>query len=299
MIYLGEPVDPLGQYVVVWVFDQDSPGPKYALVDTDACSPDSDCRPVQIPGAPVWSPDGERLIVEQSDGTLLLGDRELEEWQPLGEGRTPFWVDNEIYGHIGMDNVSVFVSGANIDDQRLLLTTDNLAAVLPQNRQRFQLTLQIASTHPEVPDALFVLAAQGLSGDTVLFRVTLPPAEALEVESRIQTPEVSMLFDRVAFTLPQPIQMISPDGRWLAAYASQAGFQLYDLSTGETFPVGVPAGEFSLSQHDWSADTPWVTFVGGQNVELIAPLPGGELYRRVVFHDGLRCSSAAWVNSLP
>lgn len=299
MIYLAEPVDPLGQYAPIWVFDQESPGPNFAVVDTADCLPGSDCQPTELPGAPVWSPNGQRLIVEQNDGTLLLGRRDLTGWEPLGEGRTPFWVNDETYGFIGMDNLSIFLSGLDTDEQRLLLTTEDLAEALPQNQQRFQTTLQIATTRPEVPNTLFVLAAQGFSGDSMLFRVTLPPEEVVTGQGDPLPPAMSLLVNRLAFLLPQPIQMISPDGRWLAAYTSQAGLQLYNLDTGEMFPVGIPSGEFSISQHDWSADSPWVAFVGSQNVELVAPLPDGEIFRRVIFHDGLRCSSAIWVNSLP
>ncbi len=298
IIYLGEPVDPQGQYAQLWVIDDQNPGPGIAFADLTTCAPGADCWLIPLPGAPVWSPDGQLLIVEQDDGSLLLGDRGLADWQPIGEGHAPFWISEELYGFIGLDYSSIYLSRVSTGEQWLLLAAHDLAAAQSRGRQPIPPMIQMVKTHPAAPDTLFVLAAHAEFGYLTLFRVTLPPGEAIE-GAELYSLEMTWLIDGLSFDLPQPIQLLSPDGNWLAAKTAQAGFQLLNLDTGQTYSIGIPGEEFALVQHDWSADSPWIAFVGGENVELIAPLPDGELVRRIVFQDDLLCSSVNWVNSLP
>lgn len=297
LIYLGEPIDPLGEYLTLWIFGPDSAGPVFALLELAECRSGERCSPEGIPGAPRWSPDGEQLLVAHNSGAIMLGDRNLDSWTTIDQGRSPFWLDDDTYGFLSDGNTIVYMSTLGEQERVEILDSEALGALLPRSQQRFSLAIQEVYTHQAVPNTLFVYASYGFSGEAVIFRVGLPADLGQGgLEEGQATLELSLLVDGLLLGVPELVQLISPDGRWLAAGSSPEDFVLYDLEAREPRFVGAPVDSFSLSLHDWSADSPWMAYVGARNVELLAPLPNGEIFRRIILHDDYHCSAAIWID---
>jgi hypothetical protein len=76
----------------------------YYLADLDRCAA-GECRLQRVPGWPLWSPDGRHALFSQSASTrgelqlqLYLADSDGHVIAELGDGQSPFWLDNERYG---------------------------------------------------------------------------------------------------------------------------------------------------------------------------------------------------------
>jgi hypothetical protein len=73
------------------------------LVQANSCQPSGDCTTVFLPGWPIWSPDGRRMIIigmderydRPSDYPVYLADGDGQGLTQLGAAAIPLWVDND------------------------------------------------------------------------------------------------------------------------------------------------------------------------------------------------------------
>jgi hypothetical protein len=184
--------DPDGRRLVTYAFDVETDVVRAFLVDLEDC--DEGCAASSLPGLPTWSPAGNWAIytgddltfpdyaILETNGRYVLIDagRGLQEFPlalgagdaatnsngliSIGEGRSPFWLDDQTLGFIhrsipagqggqpGDDTIYL----ATVDDPtpEPLITIASLAQYLPDDNQSRRLTLGYVAAHPTQPRIL-------------------------------------------------------------------------------------------------------------------------------------------------
>jgi dipeptidyl aminopeptidase/acylaminoacyl peptidase len=223
----------------------------------------------------------------------------------VGEGGSPFWINNEQFGYIrnvpdATHPVSQELVVASVDnlEPEPVVTTAVLTEALPERTGSNPLIMQYAIAHP-TDENLLVLMAASQSYDSHLFQIDR------------QTREIMPLFP-VDLSRGEHSLGFSPDGRFLAATGAIqqdstslvgqnnifGALHLYDLENGELQTILVNTDIFFPSfAFDWSRDGNWLAFTRDSNViGLLAPAYD---YQQMIIHEEGNCTSLAWINPLP
>jgi hypothetical protein len=219
------------------------------------------------------------------------------EWKEIGRGSSPFWLDNQTYGFVGQEGISLATVGE--DDPSLWLTRDLLAQTRPPERPPFSLSFNQVFRHPLQPDHFLLIA--GTTGEKSELFIFGP--ESAEGAWSEREPVIRHLVTLPAWVseIP-PLAGIVETGRpWLVLPFSgeEIDLWLYDLAEEETLLSGQGGYAYSLPQaFDWSGDGVWLARPSRDAVDLIAPgfRVDGRPYRRLLFHDLGSCSTVGWVN---
>lgn len=322
LIALGQ-VSPDGRYLAAYPLnfsEAETEGPTTLFLDLPTCDEDG-CDEYEVPGVPMWSPDGQQALftesfffssaIELPDGRYWLLDNDPEaasapiyrapttslpvtqnQALAIGVGYAPFWVDNERYGFVRLDNgraSSVMLSTVGETEPRTLVNELDLLAALPAEINR-PLTFSISYVLPYPQDRtqLFVIGS-GNRGQGYLFLVD---SETGDVSYRLSLGYLS------THTLG-----FSPDGRYLTTTIireeSDIGMvatflSLHDIAANETqeFLMGL-SQNFPTFLYDWSLDGEWLAVILDQNlVQLIAP---AQNYRELLPHRFGECASIHWM----
>ncbi|HKZ87341.1 MAG TPA: hypothetical protein VJ793_27260 [Anaerolineae bacterium] len=305
-VYATGEIDPSGQYLVVYASrDPFGSATTYHLLDLNNCSP-SGCELRELAGWPTWSPDGSQSLVVlpfTAPDTLIRGDRLGLPVTELGEGQSPFWLDDETYGYIRREpttlitRTSEMIIASSADDvPRLLLDSASLAAMPPGDE--WWHTDSYVTVNPE---------------DTNLLLIT---TYAFDQSSRASSGQASgtvfnLLFDRrsneirrqwqSSFDRTISIVSFSPDGRWLLMdeldrARSMWSIHMYDVKRGDTktFSFALPANSsYAFPTYGWSADGRWLAILSDGVLHLVAP---DHDYQRSALPHSPGCIFAAWVN---
>ena len=239
--------------------------------------------------------------------TLWLRDAQADSAKvvAVGEGRSPFWINNEQFGYIR--NVSdiarpvaqeLVVASADNLELEPLLTTAVLTEALPERTGSNPLIMQYAIAHP-TDENLRLLMAAAQPRDGHLFQINR------------QTQEIASLF-AVDLSRGEHSLGFSPDGRFLAATGTIqqqstgpvfednifGALHVYDLESGELQTILINTDTFFPSfTFDWSMDGNWLAFTRDNNViGLLAPAYD---HQQTIIHEEGNCTSLAWVNPLP
>lgn len=218
--------------------------------------------------------------------------------EPPG-GNLPFWLDAQTYGYVhvaqgfvGEAQQEIFLASTADDVPRLILTTDDLLAAIPEAERPFRLSIRYVLAHPIDPDLLVVMATSRT--ENVLFVVNWQDSL---VETRLRLPPHNYHFFG-----------FSPDGRYFVATGAPEAdstapqdvivYHLHDLARRETHTYVAGSSAFIPTfSFDWSADGEWLALVLNDGViSLVAPDYG---YQHLILHDYGSCSSLAWVNPPP
>lgn len=240
--------------------------------DRDGCGPGSSSTPaLPLVGTPVWSPDGQRTLLQgqvtvnpgtgQIQYELHLADQEGQNPEPVGVGLSPFWLNEDYFGYLRILEegaqelvVAAVQEGASQDGAHYVvadMTAFREAVAASEGTEPRPMTYlgNIQVINASVPQLLILAHSPGpgeaMTNYAFLVTLTEPDSHA----------SVELLLASNAQILPNP----SPDGRWLSvrefdpvAGWENSNFSLINLESGDQQPLGT--GGDSL----WSTDGRWL-----------------------------------------
>ena len=287
--------DPRGEFVTI--FSRSREGEEtYWLLSLPNCDAD-DCDAEEVPGLPIWSPDGSRVAAY--DGELhVSADRRGEEWTTM-DGRIsmvghPAWLGDEA---VAYQWNAVRARSREDGRRRTVVDPGALSALLPEARKQGGVIVDDFHVHPADPNTLFVVAEeQGTA--SMIFRMQRPPDAPSFFDKAPSPDEIDLLWEVDDPSLR--IVDVTLNGRWLMAetFADDPAFLVYDVSRGQQ--VFVSPDNFRVSGGwDIVADERWLVHVRVDFVELVALAEREgdvELYRRIIFPDYDLCTGAVWIS---
>jgi hypothetical protein len=217
----------------------------------------------------------------------------------VGNGWSPFWLDNETYGFLrpqtvndgGMLRSETHLVAAVTDDDRVRLLADynELLDAIPAEQRPESLTLNYAMTSPQADGRIYLVGMDVSSGDLYLLIYDTATDETV----------LAQTFSGLLVAYP-PIRF-SPDGRWLTLNArlrdeTRSLFLLYNIDSGAGQIYYFPLHEkLVLPQWlpHWTVDGRWLLLTQGDHLALFAP--DFSYQTRLYYKDGLRCQAAVWV----
>ncbi len=276
--------DPLGQQLVVRL---GIVRPNFAILDLNRCG-SSGCTWSVRPNLPIWSPDGSHTLMQaRSDATLLLGDREARTLTEIGDGISPFWLNDSTYGYLVFEQfgpLSEIVTAAITDSTpHSLLKLDDLMKDRPDAGQG---SYALWYYPPDPRWLLIEVIAFGGGGDGsdfFLLNLRSRDVSRLPLDGKIAHHE------------------FSPGGRWLAVATlapNNAGWSLhvFDVEkqteplTSDSMSASPP---FPFPFLDWSLDGQWLLSLNGGILYLFAPAYN---YHRAIVPDSPGCAFATWID---
>ncbi len=326
-ISLGQ-TDPSGKFLVVYDIEEGEDLPVVVLVDLDSCLA-GDCSRTTLVGSPIWSPDGSKLLIVDSawlgqvaylTGTkaFIFGAMEDMEdqglWRAeirsasgdgsveikrLGEGKAPFWIDNDAYGFVrsspdsSVGILSEVLVASSLEAEPLVIFDSNaLRPALPDGVDEGVIRFKHTAVSPAFPNLVFLVAEIG-SGRAFVFSYD---RESGEILARFE----AQLPGGIAFEF-------SPDGRWLmlngyfyetsplTGQAAEAVLFVHDIAANETQQFAVEFAEMTFpSVFDWNEDSRWLAIASGnRGITLLAP---DYDYRRVIPREQGNCPAMFFIN---
>lgn len=324
-ISFGE-TDPTGQKLVAYSFDPEVGVVRGFILDLTAC--EDGCATTDSPGRPFWSPNGERAIYMGDNETfpedalvtannryiifqgpegprdypLTLGAGDATPGSPLtaiGDGRAPFWLDNQTYGFIrradsggpiALSEDEIVLAAPGESSPLMIIPASDLYEFLPEVVSTRRLSLGYVATHPQQPNRLFIVVL-----DSAEFR-----SYVIVYDLNTRLPEVRL---QLLYNLNHSLSF-SPDGRYLVMTGqdrntvspgdNSAMLLLHDIEANRTIPLLSRLPFFLPSVvFDWTEDSRWLAVALEDDlVGLIAP---DEQYTRLLPHSSGACTSVAWL----
>ncbi len=325
--------DPDFTGLTAFVFPPDSDEATITWFDLLDCREERGCAPRELPGIPIWSPDGAHALfssnpnaqidllqiemrsilfdrnAEHLPAPLFVGDRntllgsdlvsEVRDLTPVGTGHAPFWLDSGTIGYI--------TDAANPIAQR---NSRVVARSVDQNDPQtlFSLNdLMVAMERDIGAIRLFSIHYVVVHPDkpdqlyAVAFSSWDYQAHVLSVDR--STSEVRYLMS--AGYLSNHSLGLSPVGRFIVLTGVAEGdpntgdisalLQVYDLAQKEVFTFLSVSAEFPpFSSYDWSLDGDWLALLLDNN--LVGFFSPEQEQLRIVETPPGRCNTPVWVN---
>jgi hypothetical protein len=272
----------------------------YRLLDLGDCNANG-CRLIDLPGQPVWSPDGSRTIMSQSDGNLLLGDTFGQLIGYAGRGRQPFWLDNQTYAYTSQDSQPRFaLIETRIGGQATeSVNEDDLRAALGTDADGDFYYAGAVGVNPADPSWLLIRG--GMFSDRP--SSTVNDVRDVYFLLNRQTGQVAVPFVARGRAATASYATFSADGRWIAAtyydpVESMWKVQLISLGSTPRYTFQMPSHAPSSSYlivlaENWSDDGQWLHVLADGVLYLIAPEHD---HQRAVVPDAPGCVMAAWID---
>ena len=302
--------DPSGRIMVFFnvTYAQTSDGQEMRVMpyslDLEACH-SGNCEAQLYDGFPHWSPDLSWLLLInlEEQNLITLRDERSGEEIPLGNGFSPFWLDDESFIYIrpvedteaGTGAIqTVEIVAASVDDPlngTVLVDSAAISTAITGSDPTGTVGIHSVVAHPGQPDWLFFSAT--------LSHFAEPQTHHI-LSFRNDTGEVSVLVNLDDSSLTFPFQIIQ-NGQLLAVqtFSSSAPtglLTLIPLNPAEK-TADSPIDTYSVSPTsygDWSQDGRWLLITGQDSFRLIAP---GHNYDQTITHDLGACTDAAWINA--
>lgn len=288
----------------------------YRLLPFDSCV-DGACDAIPLAGFPVWSPNGERTLV-QVGSQLHIGDSEGEPQELVDRAFSPFWLTDDTFGFIRLvgsstaesPEMELVIRSVITGQERLLVRSADLMSQLDPNRSG-AFRIMYGTDNPANPNQVFLAGTPigGAQKQFFVIKVQLDGSSELP-SSDDHDPSLSVILELEdlpvgdSHTLTPtgyPPFVVSPDGRWLMvvrfvdSITNTWKLYLYNTESQEmkTITFNYPVYPAPFPFYDWSADGNWLLLVDNGFLRLIAP---DYDYERVITHEFAACRYPAWIN---
>jgi hypothetical protein len=263
----------------------------FFLLDRQSCDEATGCKIHSIISVPIWSPDGEQMLLEEplmNAPTYRLLYRTDETGQnsvELGEGGAPFWLNERTYGYVrpnSEDEVELVLADSTDDTVRVWVETADLIPLAPADRNWVHLNIWNVWVNPADPQMMLLMTTPtGVqnSGPYDFFLVQGDP-------DRGEEPRIEWLFSH-DFPASGGTEIFSPDGRYLLATLRGTPIHFRDLETGEMIPFDLSLGFFA----GWSPDGRYYIQRSDEAVTLTSPTTSEQLQ---VIYDFSTCLNIEW-----
>lgn len=271
--------------------NQDSENLQNWLVNLDDCA-NGNCQPQPIAGMPIWSPDGQFMLLyddyftdeAQGNINIRLADREGRVINEVGLGQMPFWIDDSHFGYLqiqltdGEYNSTTDLYVGQIADglaPRLLLTHEQMMGLLPEDAGDTPYYMIWATARPGDNHNLSLLILPN-GGDVPRYFVL----DLVWNESWQSLTSVEVVWDKDSMALPT----YSADGLFEVfinlgggSLEPQSVLAFLNRETGVMQTTSMTIGEnYYLSIPVWSEDGQWLINVSDAEVLLVNPYMGVE-----------------------
>ncbi len=246
---------------------------------------------------PIWSPELNSAILVGADGGLAHTDAAATYRVYLGQGHSPFWLDEDTFGYVrylaGNEwEATEVVLADRLDEQAIRLhneviaTGNDLAAAAPFFGERNPLLIHQLLQNPANPASLLLLA-RTYQHDSVdmsyLFTLDATTGQL-----------VLLAKDR---RLGEPITF-SPNGRYVSRMAYESAYwtlTAHDLHTGgeQQWTTAIASTVAWERRYDWSEDGRWLVLAEDDVLRLLAV---GESYEQRVLLPEQGCYAVSWVD---
>lgn len=230
----------------------------FELLDLETCQ-SMQCPKQPLPGKPVWSPDGEHMLVTEEDDEeppqVLLGNGSGTEFMTIAQGRDPLWIDKRTYVFRTLKREGIVVKYLNDTANQLELNREDFLSLLPANTEEALLALDsLFARDKKLLVSLMLQQMQGGRKSFYLFQFD-PLMER-------QPTTASMKLVLSIMLSPNSYLSLSPRGDWLAvaSYPDERDAYtvvLYDLR--QTHEIGgEPAFSFAYPLPMPSLPRSWI-----------------------------------------
>jgi hypothetical protein len=294
---------------------------------------EGNCQWQRLANWPIWSPSGRQQLFMAVDETAPIDHRQrlirrgsladpadlVDVGISAGADFLPFWVDETTYGYARLPadpaarppfDFDLVLASVTDDEPQLLLTSDQLRAVLPSDPPSGFMMPQLVRPIDGRPDQFVII-------------VTFWPAELLP---RMQVQRAVLYYDRADGTLDVLAvgaeMFVTPNGRFLfqwprltigqqdvgqqeLARANGRSWQLdwLDLTTGLEQQIAwpqQPGREMAVPAHDWSPLEDWFLLLADNTlllVEAAVPQSGYTIVLADHVGDNYHCFDAVWMRT--
>lgn len=270
---------------------------QYGYLPWGGCA-SGECQETTFNELPIWSPELGYAILSGMDGGLTHTDAAGTLRTYLGQGHSPFWLDENTFGYVRhlQDKtweVTELVLSDRLDERAIYLqnevvvTAEDLAAAATHSSSQNPLLIYQVIQNPTDPALLLILAhrlSQGTVDMNYLFTLN------------ITTRQITFLArDR---RLGEPI-LFSPNGRYVTRMAYQSSYwtlTTHDLYTGaeQVWTTSVANSVVWTRRYDWSEDERWLVLAEDDTLRLLAV---GEDYEQRVLLPEPGCYAVSWVDN--
>ncbi len=300
LLYFYDLVDPAGEWLYLVARDLDHGRNLVQGFQLEKCVSEGSCSPEARAGIMQFAPDNDHALIlepgvnEGEQTAIHLTDAAGNTLRTLEAGVWPFWVDNEQFGFVRLDEagngVEILLMGLEEEEPRVLLPVEEMLKTTPDLPARLQegeevLRVEGLVVDVEHGDRLYVAIGRESSPWDDLFQVDLESGQA------------GYVLETLTGRDSVPILQFSPDGKWLQiiginrAPGAAGELLLHDVETSETIRLSLLDVPYGIA---WSDDGNWLAKADGDWLTLVAPEYD---YQRVIVHDFGPCGPAGWVES--
>ncbi len=293
--YLSD-ISPDNRYFVFVSYDSDSEEFARILLDSADC-PDDVCRRYPVPGSPVWSPSGRRMLWQErtavpgfSDpGLLMVANARGQNPVQIAEDVVmPFWLDEQTVGYVRLEGIEQVLISRQLDDplELVMAWESDLRVWMPDLEPTQPLFINFAKPAPANPDLILVMATSGEQSGTNTWYYFL-------LERKPDGNKVALWQQTSDYAFGE----FSPDGRFLTfirndptAFNYNIAINILDLETGQEFDL---ISQRTWPGLEWSADGNWLVQFYDEYLLLMAPAYD---YKQVFPGKFSGCGNVIWLN---
>jgi hypothetical protein len=326
--------DPSTTGLTAFIYNLDSDVITPTWFDLQACHELEDCTSQELPGIPIWSPDGERalfignqnqfdlLFMERQtvmfdrrpndfDYAIYTGERsqflegepltDMEELTKVASGHSPFWINKDTIGYVAEGEEP------NVPESSRVMVTAVDQVDAPQELFTFKDIEVVLEGNPDAFHfyRLHYVMVNPQNPDqffVVLLSTQNQLAHVVSFDRKTHTAKYLM---SAGYRANHSLS-ISPNGRYLALSgidnedldpdSSSAILQVYDLEREETIPFLTIISEYPpFPSYDWSLDEQWLAIMLDSDVVGLFS-PDQKLLQFLKTPPG-KCDTPVWINS--